>query len=92
MYLSFKGKLVASDATENLVSLMSGAQEIEVTVRTDVANAQKELAAISEISKVEVKMKMQESWLSMQRKAQMYGKMCSVSLQKSILRCLKCTR
>ena len=54
VFIISKGKLVASDATENLVSLMSGAQEIEVTVRT-VANAQKELAAISEISKVEVK-------------------------------------
>lgn len=54
VFIISKGKLVASDATENLVSLMSGAQEIEVTVRTDVANAQKELAAISEISKVEV--------------------------------------
>ena len=46
VFIISKGKLVASDATENLVSLMSGAQEIEVTVRTDVANAQKELAAI----------------------------------------------
>lgn len=55
VFIISKGKLVASDATENLVSLMSGAQEIEVTVRTDVVNAQKELAAISEISKVEVK-------------------------------------
>lgn len=55
VFIISKGKLVASDATENLVSLMSGAQEIEVTVRTDAANAQKELAAISEISKVEVK-------------------------------------
>ena len=55
VFIISKGKLVASDATENLVSLMSGAQEIEGTVRTDVANAQKELAAISEISKVEVK-------------------------------------
>lgn len=55
VFIISKGKLVASDATENLVSLMSGAQEIEVTVRMDVANAQKELAAISEISKVEVK-------------------------------------
>lgn len=55
VFIISKGKLVASDATENLVSLMSGAQEIEVTVRMDVANAQKEIAAISEISKVEVK-------------------------------------
>ena len=35
VFIISKGKLVASDATENLVSLMSGAQEIEVTVRTD---------------------------------------------------------
>lgn len=55
VFIISKGKLVASDATENLVSLMSGAQEIEVTVRTDVAEAQKELASIAEVSKVEVK-------------------------------------
>ena len=34
---------------------MSGAQEIEVTVRTDASEAQKELASITEVSKVEVK-------------------------------------
>ena len=39
VFIISKGKLVASDATENLVSLISGVQEIEVTVRTDVANA-----------------------------------------------------
>ena len=55
VFIISKGKLVASDATENLVSLMSGAQEIEVTVRTDVSEAQKELASITEVSKVEVK-------------------------------------
>lgn len=55
VFIISKGKLVASDATENLVSLMSGAQEIEVTVRTDVAEAQKELASIAAVSKVEVK-------------------------------------
>ena len=55
VFIISKGKLVASDATENLVSLMSGAQEIEVTVRTDASEAQKELASITEVSKVEVK-------------------------------------
>lgn len=55
VFIISKGKLVASDATENLVSLMSGAQEIEVTVRTDASEAQKELASIIEVSKVEVK-------------------------------------
>lgn len=55
VFIISKGKLVASDATENLVSLMSGAQEIEVTVRTDVAEAQKELTSVVEVSKVEVK-------------------------------------
>lgn len=55
VFIISKGKLVASDATENLVSLMSGAQEIEVTVRTDVVEAQKELTSIAEVSKVEVK-------------------------------------
>lgn len=55
VFIISKGKLVASDATENLVSLMSGAQEIEVTVHTDASEAQKELASITEVSKVEVK-------------------------------------
>lgn len=55
VFIISKGKLVASDATENLVSLMSGAQESEVTVRTDVVEAQKELTSIAEVSKVEVK-------------------------------------
>ena len=55
VFIISKGKLVASDATENLVSLMSGAQEIEVTVRTDASEAQKELASITEVRKVEVK-------------------------------------
>lgn len=55
VFIISKGKLVASDATENLVSLMSGAREIEVTVRTDASEAQKELASITEVSKVEVK-------------------------------------
>ena len=55
VFIISKGKLVASDATENLVSLMSGAQEIEVTVCTDASEAQKELASITEVSKVEVK-------------------------------------
>lgn len=55
VFIISKGKLVASDATENLVSLMSGAQEIEVTVRTDASEARKELASITEVSKVEVK-------------------------------------
>lgn len=55
VFIISKGKLVASDATENLVSLMSGAQEIEVTVRTDASEAQKELASIAAVSKVEVK-------------------------------------
>lgn len=55
VFIISKGKLVASDATENLVSLMSGTQEIEVTVRTDASEAQKELASITEVSKVEVK-------------------------------------
>lgn len=32
VFIISKGKLVASDSTENLVNLMSGAQEIELTV------------------------------------------------------------
>ena len=39
VFIISKGKLVASDSTENLVNLMSGAQEIELTVRTGAGEA-----------------------------------------------------
>ena len=39
VFIISKGKLVASDSTENLVNLMSGAQEIELTVKGDSEQA-----------------------------------------------------
>jgi ABC-2 type transport system ATP-binding protein len=54
VFIISKGKLVASDATENLLSLMSGAQEIDLTVRTQAEEAQSLLESLSEIERVEL--------------------------------------
>lgn len=53
VFIISKGKLVASDATENLLSLMSGAQEIELTVRTGIEEAEDYLRGESEIERIE---------------------------------------
>lgn len=53
VFIISKGKLVASDSTENLVSLMSGAQEIEVTVRNGIEQAAGYLQGEGEIARVE---------------------------------------
>ena len=52
-HLGEKGKLVASDSTENLVNLMSGAQEIELTVRTGAGEAAGYLQGEENIARVE---------------------------------------
>jgi ABC-2 type transport system ATP-binding protein len=54
VFIISKGKLVASDATENLLSLMSGAQEIDLTVRAQAEEAQSLLESLSEIERVEL--------------------------------------
>jgi ABC-2 type transport system ATP-binding protein len=54
VFIISKGKLVASDSTENLVSLMSGAQEIELTVRGQGEEICDLLQSIEEIESVEV--------------------------------------
>jgi ABC-2 type transport system ATP-binding protein len=54
VFIISKGKLVASDSTENLVSLMSGAQEINLTVRRDGEQARELLQSVEEIERVEL--------------------------------------
>ena len=53
VFIISKGKLVASDSTENLVNLMSGAQEIELTVKGESEKAQQLLQDIDKVDKVE---------------------------------------
>jgi ABC-2 type transport system ATP-binding protein len=54
VFIISKGKLVASDSTENLVTLMSGAQEIELTVRANGEEAQDLLESVDQIERVEL--------------------------------------
>jgi ABC-2 type transport system ATP-binding protein len=54
VFIISKGKLVASDSTENLVSLMSGAQEIDLTVRGQGEEVEDLLTSIDEIERVEL--------------------------------------
>jgi ABC-2 type transport system ATP-binding protein len=54
VFIISKGKLVASDSTENLVSLMSGAQEIELVVKHSGAEAKELLENVEEIERVEL--------------------------------------
>jgi ABC-2 type transport system ATP-binding protein len=54
VFIISKGKLVASDSTENLVTLMSGAQEIELTVRSDGEETQDLLESVDQIERVEL--------------------------------------
>lgn len=54
VFIISKGKLVASDTTENLTHLMAGHQEIILTVKGDMEDAQSFLSDIKEIEKTEV--------------------------------------
>jgi ABC-2 type transport system ATP-binding protein len=54
VFIIAKGKLVASDTTENLVTLMSGAQEIELVVRSQGEEVSHLLGSISEIERVDI--------------------------------------
>lgn len=54
VFIISRGKLMARDSTENLVSLMSGAQEIKLTVRRAAEEAQKLLDMEEEIEKVQL--------------------------------------
>ena len=53
VFIISKGKLVASDSTENLVGMMSGAQEILLTIRGDGNEAKQLLRMAEQIERVE---------------------------------------
>ena len=53
VFIISKGKLVASDSTENLVNLMSGAQEIELLVKGDGELLTKQLQQLGEVEHLE---------------------------------------
>lgn len=55
VFIISKGKLVASDSTENLLEQMSGAQEIELIVRSESACAQELLEEIEYVEHVQIK-------------------------------------
>ena len=54
VFIISKGKLVASDTTENLVGLMSGSQEIELVVKGGQTEAEQILDTVGNVSKKEV--------------------------------------
>lgn len=51
IFIISKGKLVASDSTENLMKQMSGAQEIELLIKGDNAAVQETFTGIAEVEK-----------------------------------------
>ena len=55
VFIISKGKLVASDSTENLLEQMSGVQEIELIVRSESARAQELLEEIEYVEHVQIK-------------------------------------
>lgn len=54
VFIISKGKLVASDSTDNLLGMMSGAQEIELIVRSDTEKAQALLRELENVERVEI--------------------------------------
>lgn len=54
VFIISQGKLVASDSTKKLTSLMSGGQEIELVIKAEKEAAEEAFAAIEEIEKIEV--------------------------------------
>lgn len=55
VFIISKGKLVASDSTENLLEQMSGAQEIELIVRSESVRAKELLEEIEYVEHVQIK-------------------------------------
>ena len=55
VFIISKGKLVASDSTENLLDQMSGAQEIELTVRSEADRAKALLEEIEYVDHADLK-------------------------------------
>ncbi|MGN0352281.1 MAG: ABC transporter ATP-binding protein [Roseburia sp.] len=54
VFIISKGKLVASDSTENLVKLMAGAQEVQLVVKGEAEEVQKSMLQIAEVEKCEL--------------------------------------
>ena len=54
VFIISKGKLVASDSTDNLLKLMAGAQEIGLTIRGDADDCKELLEELEEVEKVEI--------------------------------------
>ena len=54
VFIISKGKLVASDATENLLSLMSGAQEVVLLLKQGAEEAAEQLLEIENVERVQV--------------------------------------
>lgn len=55
VFIISKGKLVASDSTENLLEQMSGAQEIELIVQSESVRAKELLEEIEYVEHVQIK-------------------------------------
>ncbi len=55
VFIISKGKLVASDSTENLLDQMSGAQEIELTVRSEADRAKALLEELEYVDHADLK-------------------------------------
>lgn len=53
VFIISKGKLVASDSTENLLNLMSGSQEVELLVKGDKEQAEPLLLGVDNVEKIE---------------------------------------
>lgn len=54
VFIVSKGKLVASDSTENLTNLMSGGQELELAIKGSKEEITKQFTGVKEIESVEV--------------------------------------
>ena len=54
VFIISKGKLVASDSTENLVKLMAGAQEVQLVVKGEPEEVQRIMLQIAEVEKCEL--------------------------------------
>lgn len=54
VFIISKGKLVASDSTENLVKLMAGAQEVSLVVKGEEEEVQRALLQIAEVEKCDL--------------------------------------
>ena len=62
VFIISKGKLVASDATENLINLMSKNQEINLVLKTDEIGAQDMLSKIADIENIAISVSRYLSW------------------------------